>query len=148
MLEGKRAAGWLQDTPCHTVLGLFSWEVWMCLLCACSSAQISITGASWGCVDVLPPVVSSLWGIAVPLHYKVMHIAVCLGCKAPRSPPKAGEQGFGVKTTLWYSKKWSWQLYLGPFHQSAHTPASTSILHPFPPESAAPQIPQGVVITP
>ena len=116
----------------------------MCLLCTCSSAQISITRAVWGCVDVLPHAVSSLGGIAVPLHYKVMHIATCLGWKAPRSPPKADEQGFGVKTRLCYPKEWSWDCF-------SQTTASTSIPHPctspFPPESAAPQIPQRVAIT-
>lgn len=34
---------WLQDAPCHTVLGLFNWEVWMDPLCTQNSAQISIS---------------------------------------------------------------------------------------------------------
>lgn len=91
VLERKRASVWLQDAPCHIVLGLFNWEVWICPLCTHSSAWISITAALWGCVGVLPGVVSSLGGTAVPLHYEVMQVVVSLHWEDPRLPPKAGK---------------------------------------------------------
>lgn len=110
--------------------------------------------AVWGCVHALPCAVSSLGGIAVPLRYKVMRIAMCLGWKAPRSPPKADKQGVSVKTRLCYPEEWTWQRRLGPFQQSIscinraahqHPP---SLYIPLPrPESAASQILQGLVIT-
>lgn len=52
-----------------------------------------------------------------------MHIVMCLGWKAPRSPPKVDEQEFDVKTRLCYAEEWSWQLCLGLFQQSLHDPA-------------------------
>lgn len=53
VLKDERAAVWLQDAPRRAVPGLFNWEVWMCPLYTCSSAQISIAGAVWDCVDEL-----------------------------------------------------------------------------------------------